>query len=283
MVGPGRPPTTAVVTITHGRDGHLHRQRVGLVADPPGLHVVVGMAERPDLLDLAGAPPVTVRTVAVAGPGLPLAAARNAGAETALEAGAEVLIFLDVDCIPGPRLASSYGRAAIAVSSPALLCGPVCYLPEPPPGGYPAAVASGDRPGTYHPGRPVPKEGELLADSRFELFWSLSFAVTAQTWNKLGGFHEGYVGYGAEDTDFGLSAAAAGARLYWVGGAEAYHQYHPPSRSDPAHLTQLLRNARLFHRRHGSWPMPTWLTELAAAGLVEFDPSRGVLHAALPR
>jgi GT2 family glycosyltransferase len=268
---------TAVVTITHGRQAHLHRQRLGLVADPPDVHVVVGMDDRPDLGDVAGAAPVTRRWVAPNGAGLPLAAARNAGAEAALDAGAEVVVFLDVDCIPGPRLVSSYAEAAVATPSPALLCGPVSYLPVPPPGGYPSDGLA--RMATPHPARPVPRPGGLLAEDRFELFWSLSFAVSARSWTDLGGFHEGYVGYGAEDTDFAVSAAAAGARLYWVGGADAYHQYHPPSRHDPVHIAEMTRNARLFHSRHGSWPMRDWLAELATDGAVEFDPDAGVCRA----
>ena len=36
--------------------------------------------------------------------GLPLAAARNVGAEAALTRGAELMIFLDVDCLPGEDL-----------------------------------------------------------------------------------------------------------------------------------------------------------------------------------
>ena len=35
--------------------------------------------------------------------GLPLARARNIGVETALAAGAELVVLLDVDCVPGPR------------------------------------------------------------------------------------------------------------------------------------------------------------------------------------
>ena len=67
--------------------------------------------------------------------GLPLAAARNAGAAAALAAGAELLVFLDVDCLPGRELLDHYANAARS-GPPALLCGPVAYLPPPPPGGY---------------------------------------------------------------------------------------------------------------------------------------------------
>ena len=39
-------------------------------------------------------------------------AARNLGAQTAIDGGAELLIFLDVDCIPAPNMVGTYRRAA---------------------------------------------------------------------------------------------------------------------------------------------------------------------------
>ncbi len=264
---------TAVVTITSGRDAHLRRQRLGLAADPPDLHVVVGMGERPDV-------PGTVVEVPVPDTGLPLAAARNAGAAAAIAAGAQVLVFLDVDCIPGPGTLSAYRDAAGTVPGPAVLCGPVAYLPEAPPGGYPTTGLDALAP--PHPARPVPPVGQVWPEHRWELFWSLSFAVTAAGWTTLGGFCEQYTGYGGEDTDFAFTAAAAGAGLYWVGGATAFHQHHPPSRTTPGRAAEIVRNATLFRSRHGWWPMAGWLTELADAGLVTFTPDGDTL-ALLPR
>lgn len=266
--------TTAVVTITRGRDAHLHRQRVGLAVGPPDVHVVVGMGERPGLRPVAGAPAVTAVRVEVADTGLPLAAARNAGAAAALAAGAELLVFLDVDCIPGPDLLARYAAAAGTGGRPALLCGPVAYLPPPPPGGYPVDDLAALAP--PHPARPAPPAGSVRRDADFALFWSLSFAVTAPDWHRFGGFCEEYTGYGGEDTDFACAAERAGAEMVWVGGADAHHQYHPPSRASAA--VDIVRNATLFHRRQGWWPMGGWLTDLAAAGTVEFDPSRDVLR-----
>jgi len=271
---------TAVVTIVRGRAAHLHRQRIGLAgADPdsrPDLHVVVGMGERPVLDAVPGAPPVRHVPVAVPGAHLPLAAARNAGAAAALDAGAELLVLLDVDCIPGPRLVRRYAEAARAVDGPALLCGPVSYLPPPPPGGYPATGLDALAP--PHPARPAPGADEVVRDDRFALFWSLSFAVTAPDWARFGGFCEDYTGYGAEDTDYAAVAAGRGAGLHWVGGAVAHHQHHPPTREAPGRAAEIVANARLFRRRHGWWPMAGWLAELAAAGRVEFDPGRDVLR-----
>ncbi|GAA4559083.1 galactosyltransferase-related protein [Pseudonocardia xishanensis] len=239
------------MTIVAGREEHLARQQQALARGTAVTHVVVGMGPQPG------------STVTLQADGaLPLARARNAGADIALAEGAELLVFLDVDCIPGPTLVERYADAA-ARCGPTLLCGPVTYLP---PG-------STDLVPDPHPARPDPPDGALVPEDRRELFWSLSFAVTGEAWHRSGGFCEEYRGYGAEDTDFALTARDRGLAMAWVGGAHAFHQHHPPTRHDPARVAEIVANARLFHRRWGTWPMTGWLQELAAAGAVEFDPT----------
>jgi GT2 family glycosyltransferase len=199
---------------------------------------------------------------------LPLAAGRNAGAERALEGGAQLLVFLDVDCIPGPNLFARYAEAARAAGR-ALLCGPVSYLPPSSDGGY--ELHRLHALGTPHRARPVPAEHELVYAGDHALFWSLSFAVTRATWRRIGGFCEAYAGYSGEDTDFGQLARRAGVDLCWVGGAWAYHQHHPSCSPPVDHLDDILRNATLFHSRWGWWPMASWLTEFARAGVIRYD------------
>jgi GT2 family glycosyltransferase len=260
---------TAVITIVAGRRDHLARQRAALVG--PEHHVVVAMGEdeAQECRRLVG-DESDVIAVETQPEGLPLAGARNAGARRALDAGGELLVFLDVDCIPGAALLERY-RDAAAESTSALLCGPVGYLPPAPADGYPAAgLHSLARP---HPARPVPPEDEVLPGGRHELFWTLSFAVTATNWRRLGGFCEEYVGYGGEDTDFGQIARRAGVELAWVGGAWAYHQHHPTEAPPVRHLTDILRNAGIFHRRWGWWPMGGWLAAFAERGLARHEPA----------
>jgi GT2 family glycosyltransferase len=99
------------------------------------------------------------------------------------------------------------------------------------------------------------------------LFWSLSFAVTCADWGRIGGFDEGYLGYGGEDTDFGQRLGAAGGRMLWIGGAQAYHQHHATSSPPVDHLKEIVDNANLFARRWGWWPMEGWLADFEKAGL----------------
>jgi hypothetical protein len=240
---------TAVVTIVAGRHEHLARQRAALSGDVT--HVVVAMrAAEADALGALGGD-----VVALAGhvDPLPLARARNAGAARALALGARLLVFLDVDCIPGPRLLERYAAAA-TVRPNELLCGPVAYLPE------------GAGPARPHPARPIPAGDALESGGDHRLFWSLSFALTRATWERIGGFCEDYVGYGGEDTDFGQSARAHGVDLTWVGGAWAYHQHHDSAPPPARHRDAILANAARFHARWGWWPMEGWLAEIGAQG-----------------
>ncbi|MBY6367847.1 glycosyltransferase family 2 protein [Rhodococcoides corynebacterioides] len=254
--------TTAVVTIAAGRHDHLRAQEAGLRSGTaqPDVRVIVAM----------GDPDVPGATVVVPADGaLPLARARNVGARLALDAGAEVLVFLDVDCIPAPNLVASYTEH---VRDGVVLCGPVTYLPR---GADPGRLAELVNP---HAARPNPPAGQVERGENWDLFWSLSFAVTATTWTDLGGFCEDYEGYGGEDTDFGWTARERGAHLHWLGGAHAFHQWHPVSSPPVERLDDIVVNARVFHRRWGRWPMTGWLTAFAERGLVEWDPDGGTLE-----
>lgn len=260
------PLRTAVVTIVHGRHDHLALQLAGLAAQtrPADRHVVVAMGDdavRGLVGDRTGGAALVVELPAA--DRLPLAAARNAGAAAALADGAQLLVFLDVDCVPAPALVQRYATAA---TDGVLDSGPVTHLPPPPPGGYDLATL-GSLAGP-HPARPAPADGVVQTAADHRLFWSLSFALTAATWRRLGGFCESYAGYGGEDTDFAETAHAAGVPLRWVGGALAHHQHHPVSRPPVEHLDDVLVNGRVFADRWGWWPMQGWLDAFAERGLV---------------
>lgn len=258
----------AVVTVVSGRHSHLRAQRTSLAGGRrrPDLHVVVAIDDEAvaRVVQDGSALPTTVVGVDRSDGHLPLAAARNAGASVALAAGAELLVLLDVDCLADEGLLATYERVAQDPSAAdSLLCGSVTYLPE----GAGASPAELRRRRAPHPARPDPEPGAVLA-GEYELFWSLSFAVTARTWQRIGGFCEEYLGYGAEDTDFAQVARDAGVRLNWVGGADAFHQYHPSVSPPVQHLADILRNGEIFARRWGWWPMTGWLQEFARLGLV---------------
>ncbi|MGW0023275.1 glycosyltransferase family 2 protein [Rhodococcus sp. NPDC003383] len=268
---------TCVVTIAAHRHRHLSLQLRGLYRGDrrPDRHVVVAMGDPGVASTVArtGSDACIVFMPHAEGP-LPLAAARNLGADRALDLGAELLVFLDVDCIPAPGMLRRYEDVAGDERyRDALLCGPVTYLPPPPENGYdldrlPEMVDP-------HPARPVPADDAVLPSRDHHLFWSLSFATTATTWRRLGGFCTDYTGYGGEDTDFGCTAARSDVELAWVGGAHAFHQYHPVSDPPVEHVHDIVTNATIFQRRWGWWPMRGWLDGFAELGLVRYDTRRG--------
>lgn len=264
----------AVVTVVHGRHDHLQVQHRSLGRSAVLLDdwIVVAMDDPWPTRWRTGFPPTPhVVEIDAGDTGLPLAAARNLGARTALERGADLLVFLDVDCLASPGLALAYDVASRRPDCEgALLCGPVTYLPPPPPGGY--DLRSAAELSTPHPARPAPPPGAVDLDPHgHRLFWSLSFAVRAATWERIGGFDEAYVGYGGEDTDFAQRAAAAGVPLAWVGGARASHQHHSTQDPPVQHVHDIVRNAHVFRDRWGWWPMEGWLDAFVQRGIVVRD------------
>jgi N-acetylglucosaminyl-diphospho-decaprenol L-rhamnosyltransferase len=259
--------SVAVITIAHGRHEHLLRQQRSLArgSRTPDHWVVVAMGD-PDLAAVTAGGDVLPHLVQIDVPseGLPLSAARNRGAREAMALGAEVLVFLDVDCLAGPDLVVGY-EGAVVRSPGTVWSGPVTYLP---PGLSESQLAQPWPLDDPHPARPAPPPGVLLDAAEPDLFWSLSFALHRGAWSTSGGFCEDYVGYGGEDTDFAQQAADRGLGFGWVGDARAYHQFHVTHSPPTQHLDDILRNATLFHRRWGRWPMRGWFEEFERLGLV---------------
>ena len=264
-----RPGTSvAVVTIVHGRHAHLAAQHRSLAAGTrrPDHYLVVAVDD----------PAITPATYdgleleVVTDPGdprgLPVARARNRGVAEALRRGADVVVLLDVDCLAGADLVAAYAEQT-AAEPMTVWSGPVTYLPPPPEGGYPLDELDDlDAP---HAARRDPGRAGVLRGTDPDLFWSLSFAVSAAGWRRLGGFCEDYVGYGGEDTDLGHLVLERGLQHATLGAARAYHQWHPVSSPPVEHLDDVLRNGAIFHARWGRWPMQGWLDAFAEAGLAE--------------
>jgi GT2 family glycosyltransferase len=268
-------PSVAVVTILRGRHSHLAEQIRGLRRQTrsPDTYVVVAVDD-PAAHDVARelAPAEwNVRT-----PGLPrrrgrmpLSEARNLGAATAVAAGAEHLVFLDVDIIPEATLVRRYSEVLTDASSgsrPRVLCGDVAYEPPPPEPGAQAGAAGRPR---HHPARPAQPAGQVTVVDDVTLFWSLSFAVSARDFATIGGFDEDYVGYGAEDTDFGQRLSRSQGQLLFIGGAGGIHQYHPSPSPPVQHVDDIVANANVFADKWGWWPMQSWLAQFSDLGLAQ--------------
>ncbi len=213
----------------------------------------------PDLPD----PGCPVRHLPVPGEPMPLAAARNRAAEAA---SGDLLIFLDVDCIPGAGLVAAYAGAAARVDG--LFLGEVLYLP---PGAVPRDEAGLDRLGRIHPARPPIPAAGLRPEPDSGQLWGLSFALPARAWGAVGGMDEAYAGYGGEETDLAARLTRSGLPTYWVAGARAYHQHHPVHVPPLQHFAPILANAARFRARHGRWCMTYWLGQFRDAGLIAWE------------
>lgn len=258
--------SVAVVTIVHGRHEHFTRQVRSIDAGTRSPdHVVVAMGDPALASSTSRNSGRHVVSMDADPEALPLAAARNLGARTAIERGAETIVFLDVDCLAGPQLVDGYD-GAVGACPGSIWSGPVTYLPPGPTTRQLAQPWDLDQP---HPARPAPGPGEVIHEADPDLFWSLSFAIHRDAWLRTDGFCEQYVGYGAEDTDYAHHAATRGLGFGWTGTARAYHQHHETQDPPVQHLRDILRNAAVFHARWGQWPMLDWLRAFEQLGLVE--------------
>lgn len=138
-----------------------------------------------------------------------IAAARNAAARLA---GNDVLIFLDDDQLAEPELVAAHLEAQERL-------GDVIVQ-----GSYPLA-AGFDRRGpslAYERARAGAMSAKPDLASNL---WGANFSVRRDTWSRVGGFDEAFVGWGSEDTDFGLRLAGLSIPLIFCGAALSYHQH----------------------------------------------------------
>lgn len=257
----------SVLTIVRGRQVHLLNQRRGLLRSvtKPAEWVVVGMGQDVSLPSDATLPIRTSR-VDAEGSELPLAKARNHAASVARN---DWLVFLDVDCIPDANLIDHF---IASFCEDRLWMGNARYLPA---GATSKKWNLSDlqRLAHQHPLQPVVEPGRAYPSDRYELFWSLCFAISRRAFDLIGGFDESFSGYGGEDTDFAFSAREAGVPFGFV-GATAYHQHHTVCKPPLNHFEAIVQNARRFRDKWGVWPMGSWLSAFAEREMIAMDADR---------
>ncbi len=257
--------TVSVLTIARGREAHLHNVILGLSRQTrlPDEFVIGVMGDTP-YADLPAAP-FPIHQILVPGEPIPLAEARNAVAKAA---ECDDLVFVDVDCIPAPDLVAEYAEHLAGFDG--LVMGEVLYLPS-------RAAAPGWRYETFaaigvkHSDRQGPPAEGLKACEDYRCFWSLNFALSAETFRRSGGFDEAYVGYGGEDTDFGRTLADRAIPIAWCKGGRVYHQYHPHHMPPVHHVHSIVANSEVFCAKWGHHTMGHWLRCFRLMGLVTSD------------
>lgn len=260
----------SVLTLVKQRRPPLRHllESLARMAEPPAELIVVNMDR--EALRL---PPLPFRATVLAAPspGLPLGHARNLAAS---HASARYLCFLDVDCVVSAR-SLAHALSALA-REPCLVAPEMRYLPagQPVANWQEANLLALGRP---HPARAFPPVG-AVREPNPGFLWSVAFLIPAARFYDLGGFDPAFTGYGAEDTDFGFRAALSGLPLILLGGQPIFHQHHTLYAPPLPHFADIVRNASLFHRRYGLWPMRDRLTAFEAAGLITQFPDHVVIH-----
>ncbi len=259
----------SVITLARGRSDHLINVVHGLnqQTTKPCELIIGAMQDDPYIIPETSFP---VKQFHVPGQDLPLAAARNAAGA---KAEGDLLIFLDIDCIPSPDLVADY--VAHAATFDGLMMGEVLYLPK--------MATQGDwsfddfaKVAEKHSDRRGPPASGVEICEDYRCFWSLNFAMHSATFKRSGGFDERYVGYGGEDTDYGKTLSQAGISLAWVKGSLVYHQYHPHHMPPVHHVASVVRNAELFEAKWGYRTMGHWLHAFRLMQLIDDTPGKPI-------
>lgn len=231
--------------------------------------IVAVMDDDPVDIDDCSGVPVKVVRVPEANDCLPLAAARNLAAS---HATGDLLVFLDVDCLPEERLIQSYHAVSAKFPNDCLM-GEVFYLPALPNEELqpPRAIQKLPEMGIRHPSkREFLKVGSELEPDHGEL-WGLNFALRRQVFENSGGFDPSFVGYGGEETDFAALLKQKEIALRRVAKAAAFHQHHAVHIPPVPHFSSIVRNANLFKSKHGHWCMNYWLEQFVSRGWIEWS------------
>ena len=256
----------SVLTLTKNRTVHLRNLLIGLSLSSrlPDECIVVHMNE-PARTVGDWKFPCKHLTYENADISLPLTGARNAAAKYAT---GNLLLFLDVDCIPAKTMVSMYKKAFEQIPG-AIAMGNVHYLPQKIFSNW--TEQSLREQSAPHPKRDVSELASLSKEENYGLFWSLSFALSRTLFEQLGGFSDCYPSYGAEDTDFAWKAREQGVDLRWVPEALAFHQFHTSVVPPWHNFKSIVYNAKIFYQRWGEWPMGGWLDTFAKQGYINWS------------
>ena len=258
----------SVLTLTRNRTPHLRNLLKGLACSSllPDECVVVHMNEpAPDEHSFEMPFPCHHYAYHSEVSDLPLAQARNFAAQ---KATGNILLFLDVDCIPSRQMVAAYAEA-MTQAPDALTMGSVRYLKQMLNSDWTEPVLlSQSKP---HPKRDISPVAPLIVEPDYGLFWSLSFCLGRSLFAQIGRFSECYPSYGAEDTDFAWKARSRGVPLLWVPEALSFHQYHQSETPPWNNFHSIVHNAKVFRRRWGHWPMESWLSVFAEEGYLDWE------------
>jgi polysaccharide pyruvyl transferase WcaK-like protein/GT2 family glycosyltransferase len=261
-------PSVAVVLPVYERTSLLRRTLAGLaaeVAEARPFSVVV--ADDGSTEDVAAATAsfrdrLSIQVVRREHEGYGAGQARNLGAHTA---DADVVIFLDADCIPGRGLVDAHldwhRRAdnVVVIGSRRHLA--AAGLDESELAAGTVDLASRARPPQSEDGDPdAPDDFRRrfyrrtarlrLGDEAFRALVSSHFSVRRDRFLEVGGFSEDFARWGGEDTELGWRLFNAGLVFVPENEAVVYHQVDEDAGDDPGwRATARRRNEGMLQRK----------------------------------
>ncbi|MDQ7857856.1 MAG: glycosyltransferase [Armatimonadota bacterium] len=234
-------PRVSVVVPCHDAAAVLPRTLAALDAQTlePGVFevVVVDDGSSDATAEIAERWPGAVRPHVIRQTNQGLAAARNRGAAAAR---GDVLLFLDADVLAQPDLVARHLDRHAASPAPLAVQGRTVPTPESLTTPFMRLSTARDR---AAPGRPRDLS-PLHVIGR-------NLSVAANAHRAIGGFDEGFVGYGFEDVEYACRLHSAGTRIVSEPSAAGLH-HHPLSVEAAARRQRANgRAAVYFWRKHG--------------------------------
>jgi glycosyltransferase involved in cell wall biosynthesis len=200
--------------------------------------------------------------------GFRAAQARNAGARAAR---GEVLVFMDTGTLAGPDMLAAHLDAQKRRPDGLAVIGDTYgYRPHEPTPGLEEAICSMAPEEVMARYRDVPTFWDWRRDEMVKvdddinrrvtpwlLFWATNVSVRADVFVEVGGFHEGFRGWGVEDIELGFRLHRRG--LPFLFSHEAWAIETPHDRDPEANLVTNQHNADVFtaHDRHPAAEL-TW-------------------------
>ncbi len=277
---PRRRPSTALLTIAHGRHDHLERPaaraRGAAPRSPPTCSSWPRWTTRRSQpwscarTPRPACPSTSSPSTSTGGGGLPLAAARNRAAERAIAAGAELLVFLDVDCIPATGLVERYREVAARCRArrPRRVVGRRALPPA--AARREALHAQMDlEPSTPHPARPVPRPTARSSPPRTSGSSGRSPSPSPPTRGARRRLRRGL--RRLRRRGHRLRDAAGRERTAGCGGSGAPRPTTSTTRWRPRRVATSptsCATATASPARWGWFPMEGWLTAFADEGLI---------------
>lgn len=253
--------TVAIVIPVYNRVNLLDRTLAGLVAQThPSVVIVADDGSDEDISTVVATYKyrLDLQLLKQDHDGYGAGRARNMGAAAAT---ADVLIFIDADCIPHPNLVANHARHHVLHSNLAVIGArrhirsskiPLEEISQGIVDFDAEELASGDRPTDFRQKLGRRTTNNTVGTEAFRFLVSSNFSVRKTMFERVGGFSEDFHRWGGEDTELGWRLSEAGLLILVDEEATIFHQtdLEGPEgwRKEQVNLNQGLIQSKIPHR-----------------------------------